>query len=622
MSLHTTGDTTAMGLKIPAMRRAILLAILLTPLAFWGCSSTHYKASADRAAYGLVKEKSAEVPNMESAFTIDQKQEDVLAGLPTVEKAEEAFGETGKAEAGAAIISLEKALAIAVRNGREYQSRKEALYLEALALSLNRREYKPVFSAKGSSTYRRSTRDETHLSDTARIAQAAPELIERVGELTGTPADLLSRYSQIVESAAAVTGLSAPETRIVDERSVAGNTALGVGLLLKGGAEIAASITSNFFRYLTGSPRVETSSALVASISQPLLRGAGSKVAAENLTQAERDLLYAVRDFTQFRKEFAVQIASDYYQVLQNRDAVLNNYLGYQAFQESVARQRALAAEGRVAQSDLGRIEQAALSNENSWVNSVRTYAQSLDRFKIRLGLSTDAKVTLDPQELEGLRTRGLLHPNISSEDAVKVALVTRLDLYTIHDREQDAQRKVKVAKNFLWPRLDLLATYQVDSVRGDRFQELDFERARWNMGLDVDLDLNRTSERNQYRASLISADRARRERELAEDNVKLDIRDAWRGLDQAKRNYEIQQVGMELNQRRVEEQTLLTELGRATAQDQVDAQNDLINARNQLTAALVSHTLARLRFWRDMGILYIKENGQWEEVTDVPKPQ
>jgi hypothetical protein len=30
-----------------------------------------------------------------------------------------------------------------------------------------------------------------------------------------------------------------------------------------------------------------------------------------------------------------------------------------------------------------------------------------------------------------------------------------------------------------------------------------------------------------------------------------------------------------------------------------------------------VGHTIARLEFWRDMGILFIKENGQWEEVTD-----
>ena len=75
--------------------------------------------------------------------------------------------------------------------------------------------------------------------------------------------------------------------------------------------------------------------------------------------------------------------------------------------------------------------------------------------------------------------------------------------------------------------------------------------------------------------------------------------------------------MGVKLNEGRVQEQDLLSQAGRATSLDQIDAQNALISSRNALTAAVVDHTIARLRFWSNMGILYIKENGQWEEVTD-----
>jgi len=64
-----------------------------------------------------------------------------------------------------------------------------------------------------------------------------------------------------------------------------------------------------------------------------------------------------------------------------------------------------------------------------------------------------------------------------------------------------------------------------------------------------------------------------------------------------------------------VEEQELLAELGRAKALDQVDAQNSLLSSKDQLTQALVAHTVARLEFWDNMGILYIKDNGQWQEL-------
>src|SRR5262249_54078197 len=43
---------------------------------------------------------------------------------------------------------------------------------------------------------------------------------------------------------------------------------------------------------------------------QPLLRGAGQAVTLEGLTQAERNLLYAIRSFARFRKELYVAIAS------------------------------------------------------------------------------------------------------------------------------------------------------------------------------------------------------------------------------------------------------------------------------------------------------------------------
>ena len=148
-----------------------------------------------------------------------------------------------------------------------------------------------------------------------------------------------------------------------------------------------------------------------------------------------------------------------------------------------------------------------------------------------------------------------------------------------------------------------------------------DINRYSWNAGLDLDPGLDRKTERNMYRAALIAEKQAVRSLEKQEDEIKLQVRNSWRTLDQAKRNYEISEVGVKIAERRVEEQNLLAELGRAKAQDQVDAQNDLINSKNQRTQALVGHTIARLQFWVNMGILHIKANGRWEEVTNV-KPQ
>lgn len=633
-----------------------LCSALLAFALVGGCSANRYKERADREVYGIIQAKAPAVPGMNPEFSIEQDKSDPLTDLPKSESAPEYLGEAGSTEVGAQVLSLEQALRIAVTHSRTYQNQKEILYLQALSLTLDRHSFAPIFSAGASGDYARSTSDVSKLSGAGEIAQAVPGLITRAGDLSslalsnaptaagylellgvpanspaaaalqaigalsGTPGQVLREYAGVVEEAFTVTGVNQPRTEIMNERSVSGQTDLGFNILLKGGAQIAVNLTSNFLRFLTGDPRVSTSSALVGSITQPLLRGRGSDVVAEALTQAERDVLYQLRSFTRFRQEFVVNIASAYYGVLQAKDAVRNNYQGYQAFRRAAERERALAEEGRTTQTDLGRIEQSVLNAQNSWVDAVRNYKQSLDQFKILLGLSTDAAIILDDRELDVLNERGLSHPTLTDEEAVKVAIAARLDLYNVRDEVEDAQRRIKVAANALQPDLDLVLSGAVDSEPGaDTFNRLDFQRARWSAGFDLDLPLDRKAERNAYRASLIEFDRSIREHSLAEDNVKLDVREAWRSLDQAKRNYENRKLALALAERRVEEQNLRAEIGEATALDQVDAQNDLINAQNELTDALVRHTIARLEFWRDMGILYIKENGQWEEVTDVP---
>ncbi len=596
----------------------VLRAVLALSLLSGGCATKGQVERADREAYGIIGEKAPGVPGMEEDFSIEQKlDEAVLSGLPLVTENDGELGTGMPDERGAAIVNLENSLRIAVSRNRAYQGQKESLYLEALSLTLDRHNYTPIFSGRASSNYNRSTRDVVTDSAFTGAVGAARSVIPELEALTGTPAQLLRSYTDLVEASGAAAGLDKPVTHIVDERSVDGRATTGVDLLMRGGGRIAMGITSNFLRYLTGAPRESSGTALTASVAQPLLRGAGTEVTLERLTQAERDVLYALRDFTQYRKQFTVEIVSDYYGVLQRRDVVRNTWSGLQGFRKNAERELAFAEEGLSRQADLGRLRQAQLENENRYTNVVRQYFEALDSFKIKLGLSTDARIQLDDTELVELREAGLLHPTISDEDAVRVALEARLDLQNVREQTEDAERRVRIAENSLLPRLDLLGDVRVTSTGRNNWDDLDFKRMVWSAGLDVDPVFDRKAIRNAYRTALISRESAERRKSLAEDNVKLEVRASWRNLEQARQSYEVALESVKLSERRVEEQNLLAELGLATAQDQVDAQNDLIKYQNELTATLIGHTLARLKFWKDMGLLYIKMDGQWEEVRE-----
>jgi outer membrane protein TolC len=166
-------------------------------------------------------------------------------------------------------------------------------------------------------------------------------------------------------------------------------------------------------------------------------------------------MIYSLRDFVRYRREFSVQIATAYYGVLGNRDAVRNNFLNLQSSRKNAERTRALADEGRVTQSDLGRLAQQELSAESSWINSIRSYKQALDNFKLLLGLTVDENIRLDDAELEALQIR---HPEISVEDSIQVALAARLDYQNTREELEDAERQVKLAANLLRPRVALSA--------------------------------------------------------------------------------------------------------------------------------------------------------------------
>ncbi len=550
--------------------------VLLLGLLLAGCTAKHYRRSADKAAYAAIREKTPQVPNMDPDFTIEQTNAVVLTGFPVCAEAPAFLGADGERERGARQLRLEDALALAVDHGRAYQNRKEQLYLSALSLALTRHNFTPLFSAQGSGTFSGQT--------------------ERA-----------VRYE-----VDAVTGDLKPVTsdNLVEQQQVSGSGQLSASWLIRDVGRLTTSFTTTFLHFLSGGQR--PSSQLNATFVRPLVRDAGYKQQMEALTQAERQLLYDLRDFTRYRRDFSVQVATAYYGVLSDRDRVRNSYLNLQSSRKTAEQTRALAAEGRRTQADLGRLEQQELSAESAWINAIRSYKQSLDNFKLQLGLTIDTNLVLDDAELAALHIQ---HPEINVEDSIQVALAGRLDYLNSQDQLQDAERRVELTRNLLRPRVDLTSSVTLRSdpndVSGMAWPQP--ERYSYSAGLDVDPGLDRTAERNAYRSALIARDRAARSVEQQADEIRLQVRDGWRALDQAKRSYEISEVGVKLAERRVEEQDLLAELGRARAQDQVDAQNDLVSSRNQRTQALVAHTIARLQFWNNLGILYIKDRGQWE---------
>ncbi|HSJ02494.1 MAG: TolC family protein [Verrucomicrobium sp.] len=588
-------------------------SLCLAALALPACSPSYMRKSADREVVGILKSKSAGVPNAGTGLLdITPPPPVSLEELRKNTTTAEFLGDRAVVEKNGRVIPLHEALGLAVKHNRDYQARKELLFLQALDLTLVRHEFTPIFSGVGSAEVTQTQKPVTqtvqvpnpaYAKAQAAAAKAASAAAASGGTTAPTVAPTTPAVPQFIEKQI---------TTLVKDNTLTAQGNLGVSVLTRTGARIAADFTTDFLKFLSGNMTSAGDSSLAVTLTQPLLRGAGYRATMENLTQAERDLMYAIRDFTQYRKTFAVDISSRYYRTLEARDAARNAYLTYQSFETILTSERALAKEDRRTSSQLGLIEQASLRYKRIWISSVRTYESLLDDLKISLAIPVKTPVILEDKELAKL---SLEEPGLSIDESLETALVTRLDLYNSRNVLEDRERKIKIAAQDLLPQLDVTGRYQVDGDPGSRKVNLNFDRRQLSGGLDLDLRLDKKADRNAYRAALVAQQRSARELDIAEETIRLALRADWRDLDTARKQYEIASTGVALSLRRLEEEELLRTLGRGTARDLIDAQQDLIEAKDDLTSAVVAHTLARLRLWKDMGILYIKKDGTWIHV-------
>ena len=499
-------------------------------------------------------------------------------------------------------LTLVDALQVAAANNRDYQGQKEDVFRSALDLDLEEDEFRNTFA--------------------------------------GALATLFS-----VDTVPTVTGFE-------------NSGSLDWSKKLKAGATITAGLAIDLVKLMTGGSQSSLGISADASITIPLLRGAGRHIFTEPLTQAQRNVIYEIWSFERYKKTLAVRVASEYLSVLQRLDRIKVAEDNYRRLMASVKREQMLAKAGRRRQIDVDRTKQAELSARQSWISEQQNYASRLDSFKNTLGLPTDAKIELDREELTRLVEAGKQalaarepeqeppdEPNLDAPDrptelkgptregggplemdpevAVRLALARRLDLRTAHGQVYDAQRGVIVAADALRAGLDLTVSGSAGEGRslgsaGSPNAWPDPTEGSYAAGLGLDLPLERTSQRNTYRESYISLERAIRSAQQLEDSIKLEVRNALRQLLNTRERYKIQVQAVGLAERRMENVQMLLDAGRAETFELLDAQEALVNAQNDLTDALVTYRVTSLELQRDLSVLEVNEKGLWREYEPV----
>lgn len=451
-------------------------------------------------------------------------------------------------------LSLKDALILASKNNREYQTEKENVYLSALSLTYQRYLYGVQRDASGSIKWNSASGNET----------------------------------------------------------VTGNLNLSLIKWLAQGAQITFDIGQLFTKYLTGSKQNIFQTALSFNILQPLFQGAGRLVAQENLVQAERNVVYQIRTFLRYQRNFSVQVTNKYFNIILAKDNLDNYWKNYIFLKDTRERIEMLALAGRIPPLQADQARQNEYRAYQDWIQAQNKYKQQEDEFKIFLGLSPQDTIVLDKKWLEIFLEKGLTLFDIDEEKAIDYALNHRLDLMTYSDYVGDAERNLEIAKSMLKSKIDFTGTVSSSTEEKSKF-DLGFKQPSYSAEIDFDLPFNRISERNTYKQALINLERSKRNFSLKKENIKLEILNSLRSIEEAYQSYVVQKNSLDLATRRVESTDLMLQAGRATTRDLLEAQESYLQAKKSLSSAIVNYLLSYLDFLKNTEQLELDDSGVWK---------
>jgi outer membrane protein TolC len=327
-------------------------------------------------------------------------------------------------------------------------------------------------------------------------------------------------------------------------------------------------------------------------------------VAQENLIQARRNLVYAARNFEQFRRDYYYDLAADYLQLVVQLQGIANGVRQVERSAAVEARTKALVESGRTEPFQADLATQNTLFALDRLSSQREAYRLTLDRFKARIGMPVESSVRIDPTQFK------LPVPKVDMAQSLDLAFRYRLDLQTQRDLVDDFARKVDVARNQTLGDLDLFIANNLPT---------DPTRDRGGLGFDPGYDdftarltysipLDRVNEDLRLRQAQILQEQSKRQYYSARDDAAVQVRQAARGIERSLFSKAVQEKNVQASMNR--QAAIDAAPDRATARDRTEALDALRRAQDSLDNAKKDLQLAILRYLNTTGQMRIAPNG------------
>jgi hypothetical protein len=339
---------------------------------------------------------------------------------------------------GKVLLSRESIMRLAMVHSREYQTEYENLYLAALQLTLARFQfmiqgfsiwnifYSPLTGAglvsapsattSGSSTTGSSTTgSSTSGSSTSGSSTTG-------SSTSGSSTTGSSTSGSTIPGATAVTKPVHAATKApnLDNQLLLGSQN-GFNLEMMSGAQLLVNLANQIvFEYSNHGVQMASPSLTVA-LTQPLLAGAWARIVTQPLSLQERGVLYALRSFAEFRRQFYVSLVTGqagasiptlngvgasyasntgYLLLLNSLQSIRNTEINLKSYKRNLDVYEEEVRVGIRSSLERDNIAQNYQQTRFTLLSAQALLQTTLDLFKISLGLPTELEVRIDDSVL------------------------------------------------------------------------------------------------------------------------------------------------------------------------------------------------------------------------------
>jgi outer membrane protein len=339
---------------------------------------------------------------------------------------------------------------------------------------------------------------------------------------------------------------------------------------------------------------------------QPLLKNFGKETMELNISVAELSHEESLEEFRDSVIDTVYSVIKNYNRLYTLRQVLESRQRGLDSAQQLLAQLKQKSKPGSKQGIEFANTEYAISQRLKDLVDAERDVSDRAAKLRYLIGMQKKIKIIpVDPPSRE--------EPLENIEQAVSLALEKQPELLQMRLDLQSNQLHERVSKRKLLPNLSVTASTGFRGIE-DRFSDsidqiADGKGRWWSAGLNFSMPIGNTVAESDYQRNKLRTKQLENRIVAAEWELQDKLEEDMRALISARVQRQVADKAFKIAQQRFESYRQSLERKKSTVQNLLDAESDLIYARNNQTEALEDFANAVAKLWKDIGVLLERNN-------------